>query len=201
MRFSLVSKLTLGLLLLASIGLFAQDSGANPPTKEQIKPALLVIDIQNSYLPLMSEDDKKIGMRIINGAIWLFHQHNLPVIRVYHSDPDFGPEPGTEPFEFPKSVIVNETDPRIVKNFPSAFIKTDLEKILKEKGCNTLFLCGLSSVGCVLATYHGAQERGYKVFMIKNGIMSHNSAYTNVIENISETVTFDTLSFMLDHLK
>jgi nicotinamidase-related amidase len=201
MRFSFVSKLTLGLLLFASIGLFAQDNAANPPAKEQIKPALLVIDIQNSYLPYMSEDDKKIGMRIINGAIWLFHQHNLPVIRVYHTDLNYGPEPGTEPFEFPKSVIIKESDPKIIKNFPNAFIKTDLDKLLKEKGCNTLFLCGLSSVGCVLATYHGAQERDYRVFMIKGGIMSHNSAYTNVIENISEAVSFDTLSFILDHLK
>jgi nicotinamidase-related amidase len=140
-------------------------------------------------------------MEYINGAIWLFRQHKLPVIRVYNTDPNFGPKEGTEPFEFPKSVIVNDSDPKIVKNFPSAFVKTDLDKILKEKGCNTLFLCGLSSVGCVLATYHGAQERDYKVFMIKNGIMSHNSAYTNVIENITETITFDTLSFMLDHLK
>ena len=201
MKFSFISKITLGFLLLTLAGLFAQDNQANPPAKEQIKPALLVIDIQNLYLPYMSEDDKKMGMEIINGAIWLFRQHNLPVIRVYHTDLNFGPKPGTEPFEFPKSVIVNESDPKIIKNFPSAFVKTDLDKILKEKGCNTLFLCGLSSVGCVLATYHGAQEREYKVFMIKGGIMSHNSAYTNVIENISETVTFDTLSFMLDYLK
>ena len=201
MKFSSISKITLGFLLLTSVGLFAQDNAAKPPAKEQIKPALLVIDIQNLYLPYMSEDDKKRGMEIINGAIRLFRQHNLPVIRVYHTDLNFGPKPGTEPFEFPKSVIVNESDPKIVKNFPSAFVKTDLDKILKEKGCNTLFLCGLSSVGCVLATYHGAQERDYKVFMIKSGIMSQNSAYTNVIENISETVTFDTLSFMLDHLK
>jgi len=201
MKFSSISKITLGFLLLTSVGLFAQDNVAKPPAKEQIKPALLVIDIQNLYLPYMSEDDKKRGMEIINGAIRLFRQHNLPVIRVYHTDLNFGPKPGTEPFEFPKSVIVNESDPKIVKNFPSAFVKTDLDKILKEKVCNTLFLCGLSSVGCVLATYHGAQERDYKVFMIKSGIMSQNSAYTNVIENISETVTFDTLSFMLDHLK
>lgn len=201
MKFSFISKITLGFLLLTSVGLFAQDNAANPPVKEQMKPALLVIDIQNLYLPYMSEDDKKMGMEIINGAIWLFRQHNLPVIRVYHTDLNFGPKPGTEPFEFPKSVFVNESDSKIIKNFPSAFVKTDLDKILKEKGCNTLFLCGLSSVGCVLATYHGAQERDYKVFMIKSGIMSQNSAYTNVIENISETVTFDTLSFMLDHLK
>ena len=89
----------------------------------------------------------------------------------------------------------------MIKNYPSAFQKTELDKMLKEKGCNTLFLCGLSSVGCVLATYFGGMERDYKVFMIKDGIMSHNSAYTNVIKDVCETVSFETMVFMLENLK
>ncbi|MCU0645763.1 MAG: isochorismatase family protein, partial [bacterium] len=142
----------------------------------QVKPALLVIDIQNEYLKYMSEYDKKWGMEIINGAIYMFRQHNLPIIRVYHTDP-------------------------VIKNFGSAFQKTELDKILKEKGCNTLYLCGLSAVGCVLATYFGGMERDYKVFMVKEGIMSHNSDYTRVIKDISETVSFETMVFMLGNLK
>ena len=184
--------------LLTNTNTFAQKK---EPDKKAIKPALLVIDIQNEYLKYMSEDDKKWGMEIINGAIYIFGQHNLPIIRVYHTDPNWGPKPGTEPFEFPKSVIIKDDDPKVIKNFPSAFQKTDLDKILKEKGCNTLFLCGLSSVGCVLATYFGGMERDYKVFMVKEGIMSHNSDYTKVVRDICETVSFETMTFMLEHLK
>ena len=178
--------------------IFAQDSKAE---KMQIKPALLVIDIQNEFLKYMSEDDKKLGMEVINGVIYTFRQHNLPIIRIYHTDPNWGPKPGTEAFEFPKSVIIQDDDPKVIKNFPSAFQKTDLDKILKEKGCNTLFLCGLSSVGCVLATYFGGMEREYRVFMLKEGIMSHNSDYTNVIRDICETVSFDTMTFILQCMK
>ena len=82
-----------------------------------------------------------------------------------------------------------------------AFHKTDLDKILKDNGSNTLFLCGLSSVGCVLATYFGGMEREYKVFMLKEGIMSHNSEYTRVVKDICETVSFETMGFMLEHMK
>jgi nicotinamidase-related amidase len=185
-------------LLLLDTTTLAQKSEAE---KEQVKPALLVIDIQNEFLKYMSEDDKKLGMEVINGAIYMFRQHNLPIIRVYHADPNWGPQPGTEAFEFPKSVIIKEDDPQVIKNYPSAFQKTELDKMLKEKGCNTLFLCGLSSVGCVLATYFGGMERDYKVFMIKEGIMSHNSAYTNVIKDICETVSFETMVFMLENFK
>ena len=201
MKFSSIIKIGLGFLILTTVMVFPQENAQKPPVKEQMKPALLVIDIQNAYLPYMSENDKKFGMEIINGAIWTFRLYKLPVIRVYHTDLNYGPKPGTEPFEFPKSVLIDENDPKVIKNYPSAFVKTDLDKILKEKGINTVFLCGLSSVGCVLATYHGAKERDYIVFMIKDGIMSHNSEYTDVIENICETVTFDTMRFILDHMK
>ena len=180
---------------------FAQASDPEKKEMKQVKSALIVIDIQNKYLPMMAEDEKDLALRIINGAIWLFRQHELPVIRVYHSDPQFGPKPGEEDFEFPSSVIINDDDPKIVKNFPSAFKGTELENILKKKGINTVFLCGLSAVGCVLATYYGAMERDFDVFMVKNGIMSHNSEYTGFVRDITEAVTWKTLTFMLEHMQ
>ena len=189
------------LMVVAMLVPFMFAQAAEPEEKEvkQIKPALIVIDIQNKYLPMMAQDEKDLALRIINGAIWLFRQHELPVIRVYHSDPQFGPKPGEEDFEFPESVIINDSDPKIIKNFPSAFKKTELDDMLKEKGINTVFLCGLSAVGCVLATYYGAMERDYEVFMVKNAIMSHKSEYTNFVRDITESVTWKILQFMLDH--
>jgi len=187
-------------LCLVSV-LFAQDEKPKTQTDEKVKPALIVIDIQNEYLPYMSEDEKKIAMQVINGAIWFFREHNLPIIRVYHSDLGWGPAEGSEGFEYPKSVIIQDSDTKIHKHYPSAFTKTDLDKVLKEKECNTLFLCGLSATGCVLATYFGGIDHGYNAFMIRDGIMSHNSDYTNVIKDISESVGFETMMFMMDKRK
>ena len=189
------------LMALAVLVPFMFAQAAEPAEKEvkQMKPALIVIDIQNRYLPMMEQDEKDLALRIINGAIWLFRQHELPVIRVYHSDPQYGPKPGEEDFEFPESVIIDDKDPKVIKNYPSAFKKTELDAMLKDKGVNTVFLCGLSAVGCVLATYYGAMDRDYEVFMVKNGIMSHNSEYTNVVRDITEAVTWKILQFMLDH--
>ena len=182
-------------LLLINTSIFAQQRESQ---KNQIKPALLVIDIQNEYLKYMSEDDKKMGMEVINGAIYVFRQHNLPIIRVYHTDPNWGPKPGTELFEFPKSVIIKDDDPKVIKNFPSAFTKTDLDKILKEKGCNTVFLCGLSSVGCVLATYHGARDRDFNTFMVKDGLIAHKETYSDFIQEISNAVGWEAMKLMLE---
>lgn len=182
-------------------GLSAQTDIPRKPAKKEMRPALVVIDIQGRYLPLMAEEEKDGAMRMINGAIWLFRLHDVPVIRVYHSDPQFGPKPGDEDFEFPGSVIIKDDDPKVIKNYPSAFTKTDLEKILRAKNVNTVFLCGLSAVGCVLATYYGALDRGFETFMVKNAIMSHKAEYTDVVREITDTVSFKTLQFMLEHLR
>jgi nicotinamidase-related amidase len=181
--------------------LFSQGEELKLQTAEKMKPALLVIDIQNEYLPYMSEDEKKFAMRVINGAIWFFREQNLPIIRVYHSDLRWGPEESSEGFEYPKSVIIQNSDPKIHKHYPSAFTKTDLDKILKEKGCNTLFLCGLSATACVLATYYGGIDHDYKTYLLREGIMSHNPNYTNVIKDICESVGFETMMFMLENKK
>ena len=127
-----------------------------------MKPALLVIDIQNEFLPAMSEQDKKTAFDYINGAIRRFHEKGFPVIRIYHSDPVAGPKPGSEAFEYPQSVLIRPDDPMVIKTYSNAFNKTGLEKLLREKGCNVLFLCGLSADACVLATYQGAARFGFR---------------------------------------
>ena len=45
-----------------------------------------------------------------------------------------------------------ETDINITKQYPSAFFKTKLESILKEKGVDTLLITGVTTSGCVRAT-------------------------------------------------
>lgn len=102
-----------------------------------MKPALIVIGVQNESLPCISELDVK-------------------------------PAPDSPGFQFMPSVTVLEDDPKVLKNYPGAFKKTELEKLLRDQGINTLLLCGLSSTGCVLATCHGALDLDYDVFMVKS---------------------------------
>jgi nicotinamidase-related amidase len=192
-----VTMLVLGVLLVAAVTVSAGEEAKAPaPT---MKPALLIIDIQNGYLPYMSEQDRRMAIEMINAAIGMFRQNGHPVIRVYHTSPGWGPQPGEEGFEFPKSVQVLPDDPKVVKNYPSAFKKTELEALLREKGVNTLFLTGLSATACVLATYHGAVERDFATFMVKDAVMSGDTEQTRVIEQISETVGFGALEVMLQN--
>ena len=178
---------------------FSQSDQPETENSKQLKPCLVVIDIQNEYLPYVPEPEKDLGLQMINAAIQLFREEGFPIIRVYHTDPKWGPKTDSEGFQFPESVLIQEDDPMVIKNYPSAFKKTDLEKILREKDCNTLFLCGLSAVGCVLATYYGSKDLDFNVFMIKNAIMSHNSEYTRSVQEIFDTVNYTAMKVMLEY--
>jgi nicotinamidase-related amidase len=165
---------------------------ADPPdtTGQPIKPALLVIDIQKAFLPMMSSD-KDLAMEYINGLIDLFRKNGYPVIRIYHSSVEYGVTEGTDHFEFPETVKILPSDPKVIKTYGDGFNKTDLDKVIKDSGSNTLFLCGLSATGCVLATWIGAQNFDYKAFMVKDAIISPNSTSTDQIEQIFDAVSYE----------
>ena len=130
----------------------------NTKNKLKVKPALLIIDVQNRYLPIIPPGEKGLAIFFINLLIDLFRKQGFPIIRIYHTNKENGPRPDTEEFEYPESVKIIQDDIQIIKTYSDSFNKTELDNILKAKGCNTLFLCGQSAVGCVLASKTGAQN-------------------------------------------
>jgi nicotinamidase-related amidase len=188
------------IMLIFYLSLSASDSTqTNSVDFSVMKPCLIVIDIQNQYLQYIPERDKHLAMEMINALIQFFRANDYPIIRVYHTDPKWGPAPDSEPFEFPESVSIEPTDPKVIKNYPSAFRKTELHSLLQQKDRNTLFLCGLSAVGCVLATYFDAQNYEYDVFMVRGALMSHKSEYTDFVEEAFSTVNGTSLQVMLKY--
>ncbi len=195
MKKCLVVSSLMVLTLACAVSALAAERTAPAKT---MRPALVVMDVQNVWLPYMDEKETKTGLEYINHVIALFRDNGYPVIRVYHTDLERGPAPGTEAFEFPKTVAVRDDDPKVVKNYGSAFKKTDLDRILKEKGVNTVFLVGLSAVGCVLATYHGADDLDYDVYMVKHALISHDATLTKSVYEICSTISYGPLKLLLE---
>jgi len=185
--------LTLVVLLTISIALSAQDK-----PKEPIKPAILIIDMQNQFLPMMDQEGKDFTFYVINAYIDGFRSAGLPVVRIYHSDPKWGPAPGTPEFEFPEEIHIKPEDPKVIKTYGDAFNKTDLEKVLRDMEINTVFLCGLSATGCVISTFIGAKNHDFKAFLIKDGMLSHKKDYTEQIEIIFDAVGYEAVEVMLE---
>ncbi len=167
-------------------------------TVQRMKPALLVIDIQNAYLNMMQDSHKDRAMDFIAGLISYFEKNDFPIISVYHEDIKYGygPKKGTEGFEFPKRITIAHEN-RVVKNYGDAFNKTNLNELLRTKGCNTLFLCGLSATGCVLHTFVGAQNNDFTAFLVKDALISDDHEHTKWIENIYNSIGWEALSTMI----
>ena len=195
----MMKRLLVVCLVLGAMAAAAAVRAADPPAK--VRPALLVIDTQNEFLPYMSDEDKKHAFDVINYVIAMFRDAGFPVVRVYHTDPAEGPAPGTEGFEFPKSIKVLDTDPKVVKNHGNAFRKTDLDAVLRGQGSNTLFLTGLSAVGCVLATYHGAEDHDYDAFMVRGALISHDATLTRSVQEMTQTISYPALRLVLQMAK
>jgi len=166
--------------------------------KGTLKPGLLIIDVQNRYIPMIPQREKELAFFFINILIELFRKHDFPIIRIYHNNKENGPKPGTEEFEYPDTIRIQSDDIKIIKKYSDSFNKTNLNEVLKERGINTLFLCGLSAVGCVLATKTGAQNNDYKAFIVKDAIMSHNSDYTKNVEVMFDAISFDAVELIVE---
>lgn len=189
-----VSIVTLLIFVLAA-GLVLADEDATEPTRG--KPALLVMDIQNVWMPMMDDEGKEEALWHVNYAISKFRERGLPIIVVYHSDATHGPEPGTEAFEFPEEIAISDDDIKVVKSHPSAFAETELEGILRREGCDTVFLVGLSAVGCVLRTHFDAERLGFRPFMIEGALLSHDTDLTRAVEEITGAVRPGNLAYMI----
>jgi len=79
------------------------------------------------------------------------------------------------PADIWKEVAPREGEP-IVESSADKFFKTDLEKILKEKGIKTVIVVGTWANGAVLYTSSGAAIRGFQVIVPVDG-MSAPSTY------------------------
>jgi len=180
-------------LLLFPLSSYAQEIKAGP-----IKPALVIIDVQKAFVPMVEEREKGIAVYMINDYIRMFRKLDLPIIFILHSSEEYGLTPGVPEYEFIDEIPIQEGDIKLTKTYSNAFTKTDLDNILKEKGINTLFLCGLSSVGCVLATWFGAKDLDYKAFLLKYALMSHDPDYTDQVETIFGALEMEAVEVMVE---
>jgi nicotinamidase-related amidase len=80
------------------------------------------------------------------------------------------------PADILKEVAPLEGEP-MVKAMAQKFLGTDLEKILKEKGIQTVVVVGTAAHGAVLLTGSEAAFRGFKVIVPVDGMSSENTYF------------------------
>jgi maleamate amidohydrolase len=183
-------------------------------------PALLLVDPVQAYVEPGSPLFLESGAAAANNMAVLlreFRSRELPVIwtRVrYRSDGSDGGHfykkvPALAVFssdgplgEFVQVLAPAENEPLFIKQFPSAFFATSLDKWLHEQGIDTLFICGFSTSGCVRASALDALQYGFIPFVVANACADrsddiHSQNLRDLGAKYGEIVVTDQLNDLL----
>lgn len=135
------------------------------------KQAILVIDLQNEYLPTGKLPLVGIEKAAGNAAKIIQHarKNGLKVIHIQHifannEMPVF--EPRTNGIEIQATVLPANDEHVIVKNNVNAFLNTSLKQLLDENAIEEIIVVGAMSHMCVDAAVRAASDFGYKVKVI-----------------------------------
>jgi nicotinamidase-related amidase len=144
------------------------------------KRAVVVVDLQNEYLPTGKLALAGIHDALTNAARVIADARTkgdlLIHIRHESTDPDAPVfTPGTDAVQIHDTVAPAQGEPVIVKNFPNAFRKTDL-------GVDGVTVIGAMSHMCIDATTRAASDFGYKTTVV------HDACATRDLEFGGQTV-------------
>ena len=133
--------------------------------------ALLVIDAQQGF------DDPKWGRRNnlqaesnIRHLLALWRQENMSVVHVQHCslELDSPLRPDATGHQFKPEAAPIEGETIVQKNVNSAFIGTNLESYLRDRGIKELVIVGLTTDHCISATTRMAGNLGFNVYLISD---------------------------------
>ncbi|EPT7056179.1 cysteine hydrolase family protein [Cronobacter sakazakii] len=149
------------------------------------KEAIIVIDLQNEYLPSGKlpltgiEAAASNAAKIIADArakgVSVFHiQH----IFAHNEMPVFMPE--SDGIKIQSSVLPTGNEPVIVKNYVNSFLKTSLKQQLEEQGITSLVVVGAMSHMCVDAAVRAASDFGYDVTVLHDACATLDLEFNGV---------------------
>ncbi len=160
-----------------------------------MKVALLIVDMQRGCredTPCKATFDNSV--EYINEISQYFRKKNNPVVII--KDIEVG-SPGSIEFDCVENLVVSDNDIIIHKQHCNSFWETELDEILKAEGVDCIIVSGFAAEHCVLFTYNGARERGYKVFLLQSGIAGFSEEEIKRIQLLRPVVNYQALEYFL----
>ncbi|MCP1135188.1 cysteine hydrolase [Paenibacillus polysaccharolyticus] len=136
-----------------------------------MKTGLLIVDMQESIVR-QKMDQKAIdhACEYINHVANVLRSNDHVVVHIQDVEGMEGAEP--EQYQVISEIDVDGEDITITKESSNAFWQTNLEQTLKDLGVELIIVSGFAAEECVLFTYNGAMERGFRPVMLQNGVLS-----------------------------
>jgi nicotinamidase-related amidase len=124
---------------------------------------LILIDCQNTYTQGVLElDGVEAALDQAAELLGRARSAGIPIIHIQHDAGEGSPfDVRAEIGAIVGRVSPQDGEPMIVKNFPNAFVHTDLDERLKAGAAHNLLLAGFMTHMCVNSTARGAFSLGY----------------------------------------
>ncbi len=123
--------------------------------------AVIVVDMQDSFLDHLKRDEKKKEMPNYIEVLKHCKKHNVPVFVLEYK----GHGQTTQELQY--RILDLEQKVVITKTHMNGFIDTSLHEYLKKAKINTVYLVGVAASACVKSTAYGALERGINIIASK----------------------------------
>jgi nicotinamidase-related amidase len=152
---------------------------------KSMKPALIVVDVQNDFKKGASDYqcpqlDKNL-LANINELVVFCRSKKIPIIFTQHSiksdksNAEHG-EPDsiraciedTSGWKVAQEIDSSPEDNFVTKHKFDAFYESELGDVLKNLGVNTVIICGVWTNNCVRSTAEGAYYRDYDLILVSD---------------------------------
>jgi nicotinamidase-related amidase len=143
----------------------------NQSERENMKEALLVIDVQNIYFHGFLMITYPPGsLENIQKAMDHASAHGIPVVVIQHSASTLGGgfSRGSEDWKLHPVIQKRQRDVLIEKSLPGSFTGTGLEEWLKVQGIERVVISGYMTQMCCDTTARQALHLGYKVIFLSD---------------------------------
>jgi nicotinamidase-related amidase len=144
--------------------------------------ALVIVDIQNDYFPGGANPlhEPEAAASAARRVLERFRAAGEPVMHIQHVwDAPDAPfmRPGTEGVEIHAAVAPLAGERVIQKDAPNAFLRTPLERELREHDVDGLVVCGMMTSMCVDATVRAAADLGFAVTVVHDACAAPDLAF------------------------
>ena len=161
---------------------------------------LVLIDCQNTYTQgIMELEGVEAALDEAAALLDRARTAGIPIVHVQHSD-----GPGSlYDIDGESGAIVASVAPRdgesvVVKQYPNAFVQTDLDERLKALGAEHVVLAGFMTHMCVNSTARGAFNLGYAPTVVASATATRSLPEVNGVPVSAAAMQSASLAAMAD---
>ena len=156
-------------------------------------PAFVVIDAQKKFYLERKDWDERLKKAVadINAFADAFRSAGKPVIFVRFEGPTCRPYEGDDGDDLFDGIEFKEGDIYVDKNDMNSFKDTNLEEVVRSRGCDTVVLAGTVAQYCVLSTYMAAFDHKIKSYLAQGTFLGSTPEAEASVDCICKVLTLE----------